>query len=208
MSTNNAKIVVNKTTTKTRIGRKTITDEIAGGAYRKRATGYYVITDKDTSTFMCIFGEAKDGGKTWIALDIPYLKRSMTYKRRVSELELILPEAAKDYSLDSLGTISFGRLILSGDLAVDITKEYRQKLGNSDKVNNKIASEFLAKSKLATDLNKIFEPFLLEVAEVSVEKLFFTTKKDLYWASKIETEPSKVPEKILDCITWVKMKQK
>jgi len=195
-------------TDKTRIGRKTITDEIAGGAYRKRATGYYVIADKDTSTFMCIFGEAKDDGKTWLILDIPYLKSLMTYKRRMSELELILPEAAKDYNLDSLGTVSFGRLIHSGDLAVDVTKEYRQKLGNSDNINHGIAVEFLAKSKLATDLNSIFAPFSLEVGGVSVEKLSFTTKKNLYWTSKIETESSEVPDRILDCNTWVNMKKK
>jgi len=36
------------------IGRRSITDEIAGAAYRKRATGYFVIVDKDTSDFMPI----------------------------------------------------------------------------------------------------------------------------------------------------------
>ena len=42
------------------IGEKSITNEIAGSAYRKRATGYFVIVNNDTSDFMPIFTESKD----------------------------------------------------------------------------------------------------------------------------------------------------
>ena len=188
------------------VGRKIITNQIAGESYRKRAIGYFVILGKDTSDYTCIFTESNDGGKIGMVLNIPYRKASMTYSQRLDEIRMILPKAAKDFDFASLTSIYFGRLILSGDLAVDITKQYRQKFGLGDKFpDNATFGEFLVKSKLGTDLDSLLNPYSISVDKVSVEHLFFTTKKDLYWASKIETDISKVPDKILDCMTWVQL---
>jgi hypothetical protein len=195
-------------TNDTVIGSKTIIDEIAGSAYRKRATGYFVIIGKDTSDYTYIFTESKDGGKVGIDLNIPYSKAAMTYRQRLEELKIVLPKAATDYNFDSLTSISFGRLILSGDLAIDITNQYRQKFGTSDKIkveDYKVVEQFLASSKLGADLDKLFKPYSISIDKVSIEKLFFTTKKELYWASKIETDSINTPDKILDCMTWVKL---
>ena len=57
-------------TSDTIVGRKTITDEIAGAAYRKRAIGYFVIVNLDTSVLTCIFSESKAGGK--ISMDMRF----------------------------------------------------------------------------------------------------------------------------------------
>lgn len=196
----------NKVTIDTIVGSKTITDEIAGSAFRKRATGYFVIIGKDTSDYTCIFTESKDGGKVGIDLNIRYFKAEMTYKQRLEELRIILPKAATDFNFDSLKSIGFGRLILSGDLAVDITKQYYQKFGTSDKLENyTTVGQFLKESKLGTDLNNLFKKYSISVDKVLIEKLFLTSRQDLYWASKIETDTTKLPDNILDCITWVKL---
>lgn len=195
-------------TNDTVIGSKTITDEIAGSSYRKRATSYFVIIGKDTSENTFILTQSKEGGKVGVDLNIPYSKASMTYRQRLDELKTILPKAATDYNFDSLTSISFGRLILSGDLAIDITNQYRQKFGTSDKIkieDYKVVEQFLATSKLSSDLNNLFKPYSISVDKVAIEKLFFTTKKELYWASKIETDSINTPDKILDCMTWVKL---
>jgi hypothetical protein len=199
----------NKVTFDTIVGSKAITNEISGSAYRKSATEYAVIIGKDTSDYTCVFTESKDGGKVNIILNIPYSKATMTYKQRLEELKIILPKAAKDYNFDSLHSISFGRLILSGDLAIDITQQYRQKFGTINKLENYTTfEEFLKGSKLVTDVNTLFNPYSLSVDKVSIEKLFFTTRQSLYWASKIETDTTNIPDKILDCMTWVTMSKK
>jgi hypothetical protein len=199
----------NKATVDTIVGSKTITDEIAGSAYRKRATGYFVIIGKDTSDYTCILTESKDGGKVSIDLNIPYSKAEIPYRKRLEELKTILPKAATDYNFDSLASISLGRLILSGDLAIDITKQYRQTFGTSNKLKDyKTVEQFLLKSKLSTDLDNLFKEYSISVDNVSIEKLFLTSRKELYWASKIETDTTNIPDRILDCMTYVKLMKK
>jgi hypothetical protein len=199
----------NKVTVDTIVGNKAITDEIAGSSYRKRATGYFVIIDKDTSDYTCIFTQSKDNGKVSINLNIPYSKTAMTYRQRLDELKIILPQAAKDYDFNSLSSISFGRLILSGDLAIEVTRQYRQKFGTSNKIEGYATVEqFLKVSKLGTDLNVLFKPYSISVDKVSIEKLFMTSRQDLFWASKVEADTTKVPDKILDCMTWATLTKK
>lgn len=186
----------------TLVGRKTITDEIAGSAYRKRATGYFLIANSDTSDFVCIFAESKRGGH--VSMDIRFEKRSMTYRQRMAELEKILPEAKKDFEFDSLKSLYLGRLVFNGDIAIDVTKQYQQRFGETDNVVDfTTASQFLKESKLGTDLNELFNQYSISVDRVLPEKLFFTRKRELYWASKVETDTALIPDRILDCMTWV-----
>lgn len=91
----------------TSIGSITITNQIPGAAYRRRAKGYFVIIDNDTSSFTCIFTEAKEGEQ----VDITFYNtntRQTTYRQRMQELKKILPEAAKNFILDSLHSIDIG----------------------------------------------------------------------------------------------------
>lgn len=192
------------------IGSKNITDEIAGSAYRKHAKSYFIIVDKDTSDFQPIWAEAKVGGNVSLFLNLPYAKRSITYRQINKELQKILPAAKQDFNFDSLKTISFGRLILSGDLAVIVSQEYLQKFGEKAMEegwpSNKIYN-FMQNSRLVQEVNTIFKPYSLSVETIYCEKAFFTTKKDLFWASKVETDSAKVPNRILDCILFVKLKK-
>jgi len=185
--------------------RYDISDEIAGSAYRKRGIGYFVVVNKDTSDFNCIFTESKEG-KVNVNMKIPYLKKSTTHLDRMKELKLILNQANNDFNFDSLDYISLGRLILNGDLAVEITNDYIKRFGTNNKLMDyPTMKQFFIDSKLGDDLNKVFKPYSIKVTGVSLEKLFFTTKEDLYRAGKIEMDSTLVPEKILDCITWVKL---
>src|ERR1044071_1967946 len=65
--------------TDTFIGRKEITNEISGSAYRKRAASYFVIRGGDTSRYSCIFSEAKDDRNVSMNLHIPYSGSGLSY---------------------------------------------------------------------------------------------------------------------------------
>lgn len=198
-------------TNDTIVGSKTITNEIPGSAYNERATGYFVVVGKDTSDFTCYFIKLKkeEGGP--VGMSIRFEKRTVSYRQRMNELRIILPVAAREFEFDSLTSITIGGLTSSGDLAIDITNHYRQLYGTSDKIEEKKYKEigqFLAKSKLGADLDSLFKPFSISVDKVFPEKLYFTTKEDLYRSSKIETDSAKVPDKILDCLIWVRLTRK
>ncbi|MBG9377905.1 hypothetical protein I5907_16815 [Panacibacter sp. DH6] len=189
----------------TTVGSKIITDEIAGSAYRKSAKGYFLIIGKDTSKFTCIFSDSKDG--KYVSLDFIGKDNQTSYRERMEHLRIILPFASKDYKMDSLKSIYFGRLVNNGDIAIYLTKNYRMKFGKSDKISNySTISRFIEKSKLCSDINLIFKPYSISVKKVMVEKVFFTSKKELNRTSKIETKPSEINDKILDCLTWISLK--
>jgi hypothetical protein len=195
--------------TDTIVGSKNITNEYAGGAYRKRGKEYFVIIDKDTSDFRCFFSESK--ADNTIDLDIGNHKlkpeKKTDYEQRLKELKAIIPIAANDFNLKLIRYIWIGRLVSFGDLAVEITKEYHNEFGlESQNINYKKVAPFLMHSKLSTDLNKIFKPYSVIVSNVSYEHVFFTTKKDLYWNSKMASDPKQVPEKIFDCMIWIQLK--
>ncbi len=190
------------------VGRKNIQDEIAGSIYRKRAIGYFTITEKDTSKYMCIFSESKLGGKVSMDLNIPFYKNNMTYNERLNELRKILPEAAKDFNFDSLQYLDAGRLIESGDLAIDVMKQYKQKFNMTNRFESYSAVElFLKESKFGLDLDSLFKPYSISVSKVFIEKLFFTTKHDLIRASKLETDTTEIPNRILDCLISVELEK-
>jgi hypothetical protein len=199
----------NKVMVDTIVGSKIITDEIPGSAYHKRAIGYFVIIDKDTSDYTCIFTESKDGNKVRIDLNARYSKAEMTYAQRLEELKIILPKAATDFNFDSLTSVNFGRLILHGDLAVDVANQYRQKYGTGVRPESStIVKQFLKESRLGADLDNLFKPYSISVDMVSIEKLYFTTRKDLYSAGKLETDSTDAPDKILDCMIGVYLTKK
>jgi hypothetical protein len=174
----------NKITVDTIVGSKSITDEIAGSAYRKRAIGYFVIIDKDTSDYTCIFTESKDGGEVDIDFIMKNFKADITYRQRLDELKIVLPKAAADFNFDSLKGIYFGQLVFSGDLTVDVPKQYQQKVGINDKCQSYPAvGQLLKESKFGVDLDNLFKPYSVTVDNVSIEKHFFTSTKDHYLLS-------------------------
>ena len=192
------------------IGMKNVINEVAGSAYLNKAICYFVIANQDTSGFMPVFTESKDAGVVGIDLNLPYSNKSETYHQRIMELKLILNEAGKEFNFDSLRSMSVGRLILTGDLAVDITREYKNQFGEKEKITtadySKI-SDFLLNSGLTKDINELFEPYSKSVENVSIEKAFFITKEELFKVANVSEDIADVPDHILDCITWVRLKK-
>ncbi len=182
----------------TLIGKNNITNEISGSAYRKQATEYFVIIEKDSSSFRPIFSESN--GSIWLNLNLPYSKPTKNYYQRLSELELILPVAASEYNIDSLKSIFFGRLVLSGDLAILVTQEYKRKFGDRKYIATKDyhqISEFILKeSTFVKDLNRILEPYSKQVSGIDIEKVFFTSKDVLLKYSKVSKDTTLIPEKV------------
>lgn len=184
---------------------------IAGSAYLKKAVCYFVIVDQDTSGFRPIFIESKDNGGVRIDLNLPYSNKSETYPERINQLKLILKKAEKEFNFDSLSSMSVGRLILTGDLAVEITREYKNQFGENEKITladyGRI-SNFLLNSKFTKDINELFEPYSKLVETVIIEKAFFTSKDELLKVASITTDTADFPNQILDCITWISFKNK
>jgi hypothetical protein len=191
------------------VGKKTITGELAGSAYRKRATAYFIISGSDTSDYSVFFTENKDDGKVSIITQYDlYNKKGKLYSTRREEFKRILPVAGKEYNLDSLTGIEIGRLISTGDLDVEISKELLTKFGDHYKISNyREISDFLLNSSLTRDINDLFAPFSVVIKQVIVEKVFFTDKKDLYISSLVKTDSSEIPPRLLDCITWLQVEK-
>lgn len=207
--------------TDTIVGSRAITDELAGGNYRKRAMGYFVIVGKDTSDYTCIFTESKEGGKVGMDLNISYWKLTHTYRERFDELKHILRKVGEDFNLDSLSGVYYGRLMQSGDLAIDVTRQYEEQFGSIRKIKNfpvkdySRVSQFLKTSKLATDLETLLKEQSLVVEKVHIEKVIifpgedlYSTRKGVFRLSNIEIDTTQVPEKILDCMLGVELKKK
>ncbi len=69
--------------------RETITNEIAGLSYRKRATMYYRVNGKDTSNFRPIVKESKESGI--VSFVSGWHNGSITHSERLEELKLLMP---------------------------------------------------------------------------------------------------------------------
>ena len=125
---------------------------------------------------MPIFTESKENKE--IGIDIRYEKKSLTYNQRFIELKRILPQAYTDFCFDSLKTIFIGRLILSGDLAIEVTSQYRQAFGENEKLGDyQKVSQFLLESRMMTDLNKLLIHTIFLLIKYIREKSFLLLKK-------------------------------
>jgi hypothetical protein len=194
----------------TSIGKKDLTTEIAGSAFRKRATGYFLVIGKDTSDYMVVFSENKDDGKVMIdARYDRYNKKGKLFKTRLTEFKKILRLAQQNYNLDSLSGIGIGRLVSTGDLAVEISKKFSAKYGDDYEISDyKPITDFLFESDLRECIDTLFEPYSVLVKRIGVEKVFFTSKRELYFSSLVEADSSEIPARILDCITWIYLEKK
>lgn len=189
------------------IGSKVITNELAGSMYRKRAKGYFVIHQGDTSAFTCTFSQAKSNGK--ISIDMRF-RNDMSYRQQWAEVNKVIPLAMKDFgvNMDSLSTVFISRLITTGDLAIQVSRQYYQRFGDDRTLSHHKVSSFLMQTALVSEWNAMLQPYGVIVDTVSTEKNFFASKQDVFDASRIETDSLQVPGKILDCMIWIKLKRR
>lgn len=192
------------------IGTLDLTKEVAGSNYIKSATQYFVIDKNDTSNFTPLFSESLNGGEIALKLNLSYIQKNTSHSQRMDELIKILSKASSQYNIDSLQSISVGRLIQTGDLAINIANQYTDAYDDSTQIKTtdyKILSNFLLTTKLTSDFNDLLEPYALSVKSIDIEKAFFSDKATLFNYSELETDSLLVPDKILDCITWLTLEK-
>lgn len=178
------------------------------GLYQTKRIEYFLIVGKDTSKFKCIFSESKERQRVCIYFDCKLVgQKSKLYKERLEELKIIVNQkASKDFDLSHLSCLGFG-LLSSGDLAIEISREYEKRIG-VNVVNSKELRNIIYDSRLRVDLNKIFKPYHNVVEKIDVEKLFFADRESLYKNSEVETNKADIPQYILDCPVVVYFKAK
>ena len=180
-----------------------VNEELAGSAYRNKATGYLLVVDQDSTLFFPAFTKAKNDGRVNLILG---LHPSLTFGEQMNQLQTILPYAAKDYNFDSLSSIYVGRLVQTGDLAIRVTGEYLDAFdgyGSTATSEYDTIASFLVTSQLGRDFNQLFAPYDLNVIGTSVEKVFFTSlNKSIKIDSSLHID---YPEKILDAMVWLKL---
>ncbi|MDR0681997.1 MAG: hypothetical protein LBG15_09160 [Dysgonamonadaceae bacterium] len=205
---------------------KMILSEIGGSSYKEKE--YFIVTGKDTSNFSCIFLENKNRGRISIKLDnstnnkkflnsvsdsVAIIQKTYkhsyyktTYQQQINELNLILQKAAEDFDLSKLQYLSF-ELVYRGDLAIEVTNQYIKEIGTKVTNNYKRVGQIFLNSQLGIDLNLILKPHFISIEQISIEKLHFVTRKELYKMGTIETDSAQVPDKILNCFIYLKLKR-
>lgn len=173
-----------------------IVDVILTEAGRK-TIGYFIISNGDTSDINFIFSEEKDGKAVFISFSEPE-PSTVTYRQKLEQLKQVLPEAAKDFRIDSLDGALIRFLSSNGDIAIDVTEEF-MKL-DSSRFEYGFIESFLKDSKLARDMNETFADYSIKVKRFYIEKLHYTSKEDLLWISVIERDTATIPDKVIDCI--------
>jgi len=212
-------------TTDTIVVSKTIPQEGTNHLYEKE---YFVTIENDTSCFSCVFLEHKKTERISIKFEynnkkylssisdslavaeldfgyrVPYYKT--TYKQQVNELKMILRKSVEDFDLDNLQYMSF-ELLPTGDLAIEVTNQYMKEFGTKITNNYKRVGQILLNSQLGVDLNKILNRYFISIEQVSIEKLHFVTRDKMFNVSIIKTDFGQIPDKILNCVVYIKLKK-
>lgn len=206
---------------------KLIPEDISGSLYKEKE--YFIVTGKDTSSFSCVFSENKKTELINIKFEYDlYNKKSMTslfdtiavtdvkfilqkrysslsYKQQINEFKMILQKAVEDFDFNNLHYLFFGVLSSSGDLAISLTNQYVMQFGKD--VTDQRVKQFLKVSQLVFDINSCLKPFSILVEDISIEKSYFVSSKELFKTSEIETDQMLVPNSILNCYIYVKLKR-
>ncbi|MBV6646805.1 MAG: hypothetical protein KI790_15210 [Cyclobacteriaceae bacterium] len=182
-----------------------VLEQYVGSAYSNKARQFFLVTQGDTSRFRPVITMNKNG-RISLYLNLPY-QQPLAYDQVNEELQMILPLTNEHFSMDSLRSISIGRLAQTGDLAVAITSEYLSQEGVPGPITTSKYSEveaFLLESSLTQDFNALLSPYSLQVVSIEIEKVFFVSQENFLKLSTV-IESQKIPDQILDCIVWVKV---
>ncbi len=180
--------------------------EIAGFSSPLKSEKFYLIIKNDTSDFTCLLNTSKEN-RTY-SLNISFYDSNTSYEDRLRAIRTILPYINKKYRLDSLKSIYLGRLIYYGDLAISVTEAYNREYSSHKKIEDYQAiSTFLLETQLAYDFNELLKPYAVSIQKISPEKIFFADKRELLSLSKVKHNQDSIPDKILDCMLWLKVGQ-
>lgn len=185
---------------------KTITNEIAGSAYRKRATQYRLANKSDTSQCTIIIIESNKNefdhdGSVHLQIDFD---KNKSYREQKAELAMLLETACKEYKFDSLKSIYSLWLPSLGDLNIKISKELETKDVKLIRKNYWKLNDFLLTSSLSKEINDIFKKYKLRAKQFSIEHFgYYAGPETLKRYSKIETDPADFPAKIIQGAMWI-----
>lgn len=181
--------------------------EMPGNTYLSRSMRYFLKIGNDSSRFHCLLYESKENKK--LGMDLRLAHETMTWSQQLRELEAMMPVITKEFFLDSLGSISLGRLCHTGDADADVTRLYRDKVTKSRKIPSyRLISQFLLHTALTSRLNELLLPYGLKVKAYSLEKVFFIPKNSVISDTRFETAVTDIPDFLLDAMVWVTIQRK
>lgn len=163
---------------------------------------YFQIRNNDKLNLRYHFSQNSEGEIKIILYENDELKSpELSYREELQEQKLILREAAKDFELRSLKKIWDIYLMLTGDLAIMLTKQLPPEYAGRN-LNNFNLGKFLFASKLTEDLNELLKPYGKKIKRYIVEKAGFIDNSFVIKENKIETPISEIPAKILTAQIW------
>jgi hypothetical protein len=189
------------------VGHHLLSNVLPGGSELKRVEAYYIVVRNDTSDFNLKLTESFTGR---IGGEVRF-KDTKTFASQWLELQKIFPYAFDYFNArpEKFQIIFVSRLMTMGDLAVDVTNEYNRIYGTNDvKLSHAKVTNLILHSQLTNKWNDLLQPFSLQVDTVFAEKIFFADKKELYGSNKMEIDSTQVPDRILDCTLWFRLKRK
>ncbi|MHA3787079.1 hypothetical protein ACX0HA_02620 [Flavobacterium hauense] len=180
--------------------------------YYAKIIEYRLVIAEDTSKTGIVFFQNKQGKlHLGLGLGMASQKRkyieNKPYRLRYLEVKKLMQEAAKDFDTKSLEDVGIGFLIETGDLAIDVSRNYYKKYGNTGRITwvqigpkkREEIYEILITSRAGQDLNSLLTPFGKKIDKVTrAEQLQFLPKEAINYYTTYETEASQIPEFIMD----------
>jgi len=199
-----ASIIINKINSDTTIYSEIAANGVCGPSERRKEKIYYLVVNNDTSNPICTVSENKYDEdfayKGNVSIQI-YFDEKKSYNQQLLEFEKVLQYASKEFLFDSLKGLTLG-LWGAGDLAISITNQMNSyDLKNVN--NNWKTAEFLLKSRLSTDMNRLFAPYKKRVKGYAIEHPMLTDSSFVINNRVIKIPPDQIPSKILTGSVWV-----
>lgn len=189
-----------------------VAKNISKSEHYSEIISYRLVIAGDSSKTGIVFFK-NDEGKLHLGLGLGKTSRKANqietkpYRLRYLEVKRLMEAAAKDRDTKSLEDVSIGWLMETGDLAIDVSREYFKRYGNPGNIywhqigpdKRKQINEVLISSRAGTDVNTLLLPFGKKIDRVTrTEKLMFEPKSALDYYTAYETDQSQVPEFIMD----------
>ncbi len=180
--------------------------EMPGKATLSRSMRYFLKKGNDSSRFSCVLHETRENKK--LGMDIHLAQQTMTWEEEMQELETMMPVIAREFFLDSLSSISLGRLSETGDACADVTRLYREKVSKSKRIPSyQLISSFLLHTSLTARLNQALSPYRLKVRGYGLEKVFFISKSSVTANTRFAGSGD-IPDQLLDAIMRISIQRK
>jgi hypothetical protein len=159
-----------------------------------RSTVYQM--DIDSLHFSIEAGEREDSS---VALRFNFYS-TLSFQQHLHYQQLILEELANDYALNRTSSIFLGRLLYTGDLALQTTKEIQT--ANWDGSHAQL-NLLLPQTEVVRAYQTILSPFGLTVRDVSIEKVMLAEKSSLLNFATITMPENEQPDRVLDGMLWL-----